>query len=218
MAGDRRQSDTRRAADRRANDRRTDSDRRTAAGRRMVDESTAAPPGAAADNDDEDEEEETLLEMVGRYARMAVMVGVILLAVCAAGAMYVFGNFGYFVGRASQQITVEMTRASLDPDSLTDKAAKAQLAFNVKNPLPVQVVLQSVTMDLKLGSYDIAKETRFNLRQIISPFSASTVATQMQVDSIMARRGLQKVVGSRKKPLLARAPQTGDPVYPLSGV
>ncbi|MDN5277999.1 MAG: hypothetical protein PWR01_1964 [Clostridiales bacterium] len=203
MSGDRRKSDSRRSSDRRAGDRRReDADRRIADGRRNVDTTAKTTKRAAAAPQKTESSPKPVITAFQRLLKKAAIVFSILLLIFTAVIVYFFSNLDYYMNRAAQKIEVELTKATLDPESLTDRTTKARVYLKVKNNLPMAVLLQNLRMDVKLSDYTIAKGVQIMPRETIKGGAESVVALQFHVDSIMTRRGLQKAVEKNSGPLL----------------
>lgn len=204
MSGDRRKSDSRRSSDRRAGDRRApDADRRNTGGRRNVDSAAKSARSAKAAAPAAPEESSTpVAEIVQKLIKRLAVLFVILVAIFTVILVYFFSHFDYYMDRLAQQIKIENTKATIDPGSLTDRTTRANLMLEVYNQLPVRVALQNLKLNVKIGGYTAAKGVQVVKRVVIEARQKQFIQVQFHVDSIMARRGLQKAVQQNAAPLL----------------
>ncbi len=119
------------------------------------------------------------------------------LAVFSLVFIVFFANLDYFMGKAGERILIGAERVIVDPSSLTDRSSRASINFRVNNRLPLSVVLQNITFSMHLGGYPVATDASFMPRTLIKGNSAATVPVWCQADSIMTRRGLQKIIENK---------------------
>lgn len=105
-----------------------------------------------------------------------------------------FGRLDYFMGKAGERLSISVERVSIDPASLTDRSSRANVNLRIHNRLPVDVVLQNLNFTMSLSGYTLAKDASFMPKTLIKGNAAVTVPIWCQADSIMTRRGLQKVI------------------------
>lgn len=118
-----------------------------------------------------------------------------------------FVNIDYFMSKATERLLIDIERVVIDPTRLTDKSSRVNINLRVNNRLPVDLIMHSITFTTRLSGYTIAKDAAFSPKVFVRGNSATTVPVSCQVDSIMMRRGLQKVIESNyevsKKPAIA---------------
>lgn len=118
-----------------------------------------------------------------------------------------FVNIDYFMSKAGERLLINVERVVIDPTRLTDKSSRVNINLRVNNRLPVDIIMQSINFTTRLSGYTIAKNAAFMPKTFIKGNSATTVPIWCQVDSIMMRRGLQKVIENNntagKKPAVA---------------
>ncbi|GAB4274757.1 MAG: hypothetical protein Kow0029_15310 [Candidatus Rifleibacteriota bacterium] len=211
MSGDRRKSDTRRVSDRRGGDRRRNNDRRgNSSDRRGNSSRRTADVGAKSPNKSAKEEArkdsgnaaEFFRTFLTRLIRKFAIVFSIVLLIFTGLIVYFFSNIDYYMGRIAQNVNIELTRASVDPESLTDRTTRARLYFKIENRLPLSIVFQNLKMNVRLSDYIIAKGVQIMPREKIDAHSEKVVKVEFHVDSIMTRRGLQKTVEKNAGPIL----------------
>jgi len=172
--GDRRNRNDRRAADRRG---KTSNDR---------DEKPARPAKGSG-----------FAGVKGFFKSVAILF-MVSLAVFSLAFIVFFAKLDYFMGKAGERILLSAERVTVDPSSLTDRSSRASINFRVNNRLPLNVILQNISFSMHLGGYPVAREASFMPRTLIKGNSAATVPVWCQADSIMTRRGLQKIIESKQ--------------------
>jgi hypothetical protein len=203
MTGDRRKSDTRRASDRRAGDRRKHSDRRekndrrTTEGRRTVE--AGAKPAQPEETAKKPSRFKTFMLSFIKKLALILFIGVIVITLLL---VYFFSNIDYYMGKAAKRVSVAIDSATLDPESLTNRTTKARIFFDVGNDLPFDIILQDLKFKANLSGYTVAKGVQIIPRKKIKSGEKQKVRVQFFVDSIMARRGLQKAVSKNAGPIL----------------
>lgn len=208
MAGSKKDSDTRRGSSRRANDRREDADRREKDERRESDSrrnSDAPKPKAKstrARTAAKDKVTNSGASGLQKFLKKAALAFSIVLLLVTGVLVYFFSHLDFYMDKVSKKVVIEMTKASIDPASLTDRTTKARLYFKVRNQLPFSIIFQNLKMNVKLSGYTIAKGMQIIHKQAIKENSESIVSVQFHVNSIMTRRGLQKAVERNAGPLL----------------
>lgn len=187
MAGDRRQNNTRRDSDRRSDDRRTEQSRRLTAkkkspiSRKRASEKTRKQKRATAFK--------SLLIKIS-LAGMAVLLFIALIAV------YSIYNFEAILDRAAGSVAFELVDASVDASSLTDRAADAQLVLKINNRLPIAVNFHSLDFNVQLNGYNVAQGVQSHPNVLINRRDNAIVNIDCSLDSIRARRGMQRSVGN----------------------
>lgn len=188
MAGNRRQNDTRRSTDRRNNERRTEPSRRAVAAkkkspisRKRASEKTRNEKRAGAFK--------SLLMKIS-LTGMAVLLLIVLLGV------YSIYNFEAILDRAAGSVAFELVDASVDASSLTDRAADARLVLKVNNRLPFAVSFHNLDFNVQLNGYTVAQGVQSNPKVLINRRDSAIVNIDCPVDSIRARRGMQRSVGN----------------------
>ena len=199
MGVDRRQSDGRRDGGG-AGDRRQKSDRRAVSGRREVDApgkssaASSAPARKAAKS-----AKNRKMPVIIKKIAIAVIVFAVLFA---AGMVLFFANLDFLMEKVGDRVKISIDRALLDPQSLTGKITRARLNFRVKNTLPLGVVFQNLTFDVKISEYTVAKGMQAAPKITVEGGSETVVPIACNVDSIMTRRALQKTIERNAGPLL----------------
>jgi len=199
MGVDRRQSDSRRDGGG-AGDRRQKSDRRAVSGRREVDApgkssaASSAPARKAAKS-----AKNRKMPVIIKKIAIAVIVFAVLFA---AGMVLFFANLDFLMEKVGDRVKISIDRALLDPQSLTGKITRARLNFRVKNTLPLGVVFQNLTFDVKISEYTVAKGMQAAPKITVEGGSETVVPIACNVDSIMTRRALQKTIERNAGPLL----------------
>lgn len=112
--------------------------------------------------------------------------------------IYFFAHLDYYMEKIGQRVQISLDKASLDPDSLTDRTTRARLTFMVVNQLPFEILLQNLNFTIHLSGYTIGKGMQISPKASLPKDAPTKVAVACNVDSIMTRRGLQKAV--EKKP------------------
>lgn len=196
MTTDRRKSQGRRGSTESAGDRRNRNDRRAAdrRGKALKDrEEKPSRPAKAS----------RFTGLKGFFKLVAILF-MASLAVFSLVFIVFFANLDYFMGKAGERLLISVERVTIDPSSLTDRSSRANINFRVINRLPLNVVLQNVSFSMHLGGYTVAKDAAFMPRTLIKGNAAATVPVWCQADSIMTRRGLQKVIeGQKSQPVPA---------------
>ncbi len=199
MSADRRAKDTRRSEDRRAKP-----DRRAQDTRRKTDSRRASEGGKKAGGSPANpmQKAAATVSLMQRLLKKLAIIFALLVVIVTGVLLYFFSNLDYYMGKVSKKISFSMTRAEIDPESLTDRTTKARVFIKVKNDLPLAVSLQSIKLNAKLGGYTIAKGVQVLPVKRIKKKSEAIVAVSFHVDSIMTRRGLQRAVENNAGPSL----------------
>lgn len=199
MASDRRRADDRRS-DPEVNDRRKKTDRRGQAGRRTAEKTeTGSSRRSAGKKAEKKGFESAAFKSIFRKVAIAFML---FTALFTFAIIYFFANLDYYMAKVGQRVRVVLDKASLDPESLTDRTTRARLTFKVENSLPFEVILQNLNFTIHLSGYTIGKGMQISPRAIIARDAPTKVAVACNVDSIMTRRGLQKAVEKQPAALL----------------
>ena len=202
MPGDRRKSDSRRSSDRRGGDRRAGSnERRGTDGRRTVDKPAPSAP-TKSEPTHQEARPGNMKDFVLKWAKRLALVFMGLIVCLTFLLVYFFANFEYYMGQVAQKVKIENTSASIDAKSLTDRTARASLAIKVKNGLPLPIVVQNLNLNVKVSGYIVAKGIQIMPKIRIESDSQKVLKVGFHVDSIMARRGLQKTVEKNAGPIL----------------
>jgi LEA14-like dessication related protein len=204
MASDRRKSDTRRNSDRRTDsDRREKQDRRTKNGRRTAESSAVVEPSGKKASSGFS----AILLFKSLIKKLAILFS-LFIVVLTIVLVYFFAHLEYYMEKISQSVSVQMTKAELDAESLTDKTTRARVFFKVTNDLPFDIRFQGSKLNAQLADYTVAKGVQVLPGKRVKAKSATIIAIGFHVDSIMTRRGLQKAVknntGAILKSLSAR--------------
>jgi len=192
MTTDRRNSQSRRGSASSAGDRRNRDDRRAADRRgkalKAQSEKPARPAKASG---------------LKGFFRLVAILFMASLALFSLIFIIFFANIDYFMAKAGERLLISAERVTIDPSSLTDRSSRANINLHVNNRLPLNVVMQNLSFSMLLNGYTIAKDAAFMPKAAIKGNSAVTVPVWCQVDSIMARRGLQKAIeGTRSQSAL----------------
>lgn len=199
MPGDRRKSDSRRNSERRFNDRRKSDDRRTKDGRRTVDGSEKSasgsePAGAKGSG--------LAKTSVAAILKRLAMLFMMLMIICLSIMVYFFSHFDYYMEKVGRKVRLENTSATVDSASLTGRTSKASVTLKITNDLPFPILIQNLAMNVKISGYIVAKGVQVMPKEKIESGQTRSLQVRFQVDSIMARRGLQKAVEKNTGPIL----------------
>ncbi len=213
MTTDRRKSQGRRGSSSSSNDRRDRSDRRAADRRgKALKEQTDKPARQIKTSG---------LAGVKGFFRLVAILCMVSLALFSLAFIIFFANMDYFMAKAGERLLISAERVTIDPSSLTDRSSRANINLRVNNRLPLNVVLQNLSFTMQLGGYLVAKDAMYIPKAAIKGYSAVTVPVWCQVDSIMARRGLQKALEGQKTPtalpaISARSSALGEDLKTVS--
>ncbi len=201
MTGDRRSADERRSKEDAA-DRRKKNDRRYASSRRGAAEKNADASSGKKKKQVRKKQKRTI-DWASVFKKTAAGF-VILMSFFMFAVIYFFAHLDHHMVKVGQRIKVKLEKATLDPQSITDRQADARLNFRIENTLPLDVIVQSVSYSVNLGGYTIAKNMQASPKTTVSAGKSGVIALTCSVDSIMTRRGLQKAMESRKRQNLPR--------------
>ncbi|HAE38827.1 MAG TPA: hypothetical protein DCG57_09340 [Candidatus Riflebacteria bacterium] len=129
-----------------------------------------------------------------KFFKVVAIVFMLALAVFTLIFMLFFWRLDYFMGKVGERLVISVERVSIDPASLTDRSSRANLNLRIHNRLPVDVILQNLNFTMSLSGYTLAKDAVATPKALIKGNTAATVPVWCQADSIMTRRGLQKVI------------------------
>lgn len=196
MTGDRRRADNRRGKSG-DSDRRDSDDRRFAESRRAsesdVQASTSSKKRKKSSRSSGRTAGKSKIDWTKWFKRVAMvfMLGIIFFT---ATIIYFFSHLDFYVNKLGQRVKIDLAKATMDPESLTDRTPRAKLNFSIQNTLPLEVVLQNLNLNLHLSGYTVAKGTQITPKVLIKGHGATIVPVACSVDSIMTRRGLQKAM------------------------
>ncbi|MGM0599593.1 MAG: hypothetical protein ACQETH_07205 [Candidatus Rifleibacteriota bacterium] len=203
---DRRTKDSRRAQDRRKHlDRREKNDRRTKEGRRTAElagKGKATATAKSSRQGDSAKGGSGFKTFIASFVKKLALILFITVIVITLLLVYFFSNIDYYMGKAAKRVSIAIERANLDPESLTNRSTRARVYFDVGNDLPFDIILQDLKFKVNLSDYTVAKGVQIIPRKKIKSGEKQNVAVQFHVDSIMARRGLQKAVSKNAGPIL----------------
>ncbi len=203
MNADRRNEAGRRSADRRRDDRRNRDDRRAAAKAAAAEKSSGGSKKKTGKSDSRKASvAKPVINKSKRLFKAFAIVLTILVVTLTIGIMYVFSRLDFFMGLASERVSMRLVTASLDSSSLTDKITKARFTIDIKNDLPFGIILTNLNYNVNLSGYTIAKGVQISPRTVIPTMNRARLPIRFHVDSIMARRGLQKAVKENASGLL----------------
>lgn len=141
------------------------------------------------------------------FFKLIAILFMVSLALFSLIFILFFINIDYFMNKAGERLLINIERVAIDPTRLTDKSSRVNINLRVNNRLPVDMVMQSISFTTRLSGYTIAKDAAFAPKAFVKGSSATTVPIWCPVDSIMMRRGLQKVIEKNyavgKKPAVA---------------
>lgn len=196
MTGDRRRADNRRGKS-------GDSDRRDSDDRRFTEARRASEDDAqsSVSRKKRKKSSKTSSRTAGKgkidwtkWFKRVAMVFMLAIVFFTVIIIYFFSHLDFYVNKLGQRIKIDLEKAALDPESLTDRTTLAKLKFTVQNSLPLEVVLQNLNLNLHLSGYTVAKGMQITPKVLIKGHGATIVPVACSVDSIMTRRGLQKAM------------------------
>jgi hypothetical protein len=205
MANDRRNKDSRRVEDRRkSNDRRKSTDRRTQASRRDG-EAPPAKPASSTEKKKVTKPEPKKKSAPGKLGKLFKMFA-ILLTICVLMVTViiigVFSNLDAIMAKVSERVSVNVAQATIDPASLTGRTTKAVIKFDIGNNLPIDIILKDFKFTANLSGYTIAKGVQILPKFKVESWKNARLPVRFHVDSIMARRGLQKAIRKNASKLM----------------
>lgn len=113
-------------------------------------------------------------------------------AIVLAVIVYFIANFDKYKGDLLDKIQIALERVSIDPEKLTEKNTKVNLHFKVNNSLPLTVIFKKLNFDMTLGNTKVAKGMQAEAKVVLPPSTDTNVIIGCNVDSIAARRAIQK--------------------------
>jgi len=197
MTTDRRKSQGRRGTSDSEGDRRNRNDRRADDRRGKPLNERSGKPGRSTKG--------AKVSGLKRFFKLVAILFMVSLALFSLIFIAFFANLDYFMEKAGERLLVSVERVTVDPASLTDRSSRANINFRFNNRLPLNLVLQNINFSMHLGGYAVAKNASFMPKTSIKGNSAATVPVWCQVDSIMMRRSLQKIIEAQKNPVLKDA-------------
>jgi hypothetical protein len=207
MANDRRNKDSRRAEDRRKSiDRRKSTDRRTKLSRRDGEAPPAKPtPAPAPEKKKVSKAEPKKKSSTGKLGKLFKMFSILLtvfVLMVTIVIVAIFSNLNAIMAKVAKRVDVAVAQATIDPASLTGRTTKAVIKFDIGNNLPVDIILKDFKFTANLSGYTIAKGVQILPKFKVESWKNARLPVQFHVDSIMARRGLQKAIRKNASKLM----------------
>lgn len=113
-------------------------------------------------------------------------------AIILAVVVYFIANFDKYKGDLTDKIQVTLEKVTIDPEKLTEKNTKVKLHFKVNNSLPLAVIFKKLNFDMTLDDTKVAKGMQAEAKVILPSNMDTKVIIGCDVDSIAARRAIQK--------------------------
>lgn len=183
MTTDRRQSQGRRGSSTGGNDRRARNDRRAANRRGEAEAAAQEKPSSP----------EKTRGFKGFFKLVAIFF-IVVLALFSLIFIVFFANLEYFMSKAGERLQIGIERVAIDPATLTGNTSRADINLRINNRLPFPVVLQNLRFAMVLDGYNLSRDATFMAKTRIKRDANLTVPISCQVDTIMMRRALQKVI------------------------
>ena len=127
-----------------------------------------------------------------------MLVAIVLLALL----VYCLANFDAFKGKLTDKVSMVLDKVSVDSSKLIEKNAKLKLHFIINNGLPMSVAFRSLVFDMNVGDSNLAKNMLAESKVDLKPNIDTNVIIGCDVDSIIARRAIQKAVEKNASQIL----------------
>lgn len=136
------------------------------------------------------------------FVKKLLFIVMMLTIVVLSGFIYLLLNFDSYKSKIADKIVIKLDKVALDPSKLTEKQTKLRLHFVVNNGLPVGVIFKNLNFDLALGDYQVAKGMQAEAMTTLAANADTNVVVALNVDSIQARRAIQKGIEKNASKIL----------------
>lgn len=136
------------------------------------------------------------------FFKMLLFAVMALIIVVLGGFVYLLVNLDSYKVKMADAIEFELDSVKVDPSKLIEKTTKLRMCFKIKNSLPLDVVYKSMNFDITLSDTKLANNMLADVNATLHPNASSSVNIACNVDSIVARRAIQKALEKNAVKLL----------------